>query len=202
MDSKMQTSLLLILGSIVMFAAYMFIYPATPADSTQQQVRDLMADATIAKIGILLGYGGAIAIMLGLWNVSRSMLMAGGAGSSYANITFILLVALIAVMVTRTLIQFAVTGASGMPAGVLLVSVENALGVAMPLAMGIALGVLGLGIYFAKSFHVGVGAIAVIAGIINVVRPFVDNDSINFAGLVGLAVLALALGISRMRASA
>ena len=91
-----------------------------------------------------------------------------------------------------------------MTSGLLLFNIENAMASTTPLVMGVAMTLLGLGIYFAKNFHVGVGAIAIIAGVINIVRPFADNNNLDLAGLVGFGILALALalGISRMRASA
>lgn len=202
MDSKMQTSLLLILGTVVMFGAFFFIYPARPDELAREQTLNLMTDTTLAKAGIVLGYGGAVAMMVGLWVVSRTMLMAGGAGASYGNIAFVLFIALVASMIARACIELGVTGASGMTSGLLLFNIENAMASTTPLVMGVAMTLLGLGIYFAKNFHVGVGAIAIIAGVINIVRPFADNNNLDLAGLVGFGILALAVGISKIRASA
>jgi len=202
MDSKMQTSLLLILGTISMFVAFFFLYPADPNELAREQTLDLMTDTTLAKAGIVIGYGGAAAMLVGLWNVSRNMMMAGGAGASYGNIAFVLFIAAIAAMLTRACLELSVTGASVMASGLLLVTMENGLASTTPIVLGIAMTLLGLGIYFAKNFHVGVGAIGIIAGLINIVRPFADNDNLNLVGLVGFGILALAVGISKLRASA
>jgi hypothetical protein len=198
----MQTSLFLILGTVVMFAAFFFIYPARPDELARHQTLDLMTDTTLAKAGIVLGYGGAVAMIVGLLGVSRTMFMAGGSGASYGNIAFVLFVALVASMIARACIELGVTGASTMASGLLLSNVENAMASTTPLVMGVAMTLLGLGIYFAKNFHVGVGGIAIIAGVINIVRPFADNNNLDLAGLVGFGILALAVGISKMRASA
>jgi hypothetical protein len=185
-----------------MFAAFFFIYPTRPVELAREQTLNLMTDTTLAKAGIVLGYGGVVAMIVGLLGVSRTMFMKGGAGASYGNIAFVLFVALVASMIARACIELGVTGAPDLTSGLLLLNIENAMASTTPLVMGVAMTLLGLGIYFAKNFHVGVGAIAIIAGVINIVRPFADNNGLDLAGLVGFGILALTVGISKMRASA
>ena len=70
MESKMQTSLLLIIGPIVALVGWMFIYPAGEGVATTDAA-DLMADPGLSKVGMLLGFGGMAALFIGLLNVSR-----------------------------------------------------------------------------------------------------------------------------------
>ena len=201
MDSKMQTSLLLILGTIALFGGYLLLYPADPSELARQQVLALIADPTTAKVAIVVGYGGALAMIIGLWTVSRTMFMAGGAGAPYANIAFVLLIAATAGMAMRACMALSITGASTMSSGLLLFNIEEALAVGTPLVLGPALILLGLGIYFAKNFHIGVAAIVVVAGLISTVRPFLGIDVLELVGLVGFGIASLAIGISRFRAA-
>ena len=94
MGSKMQTGLLLIIGTIVAAVGWFAIYPAEGTGAAADQAADLMADPNIAKVGLLMGYGGMIAVFIGLLNIARGMATAGGGGSSYANIATILIMAI------------------------------------------------------------------------------------------------------------
>ena len=84
MGSKMQTGLLLILGTIVSFIGWMFIYPVDGgADATSaENAADLMADPGLGKLGIMMGFGGMFAIFIGFLNIARKMASGNGPGSS------------------------------------------------------------------------------------------------------------------------
>ena len=66
MGSKMQTGLLLILGTIVAIVGWMAIYPGGggPDTTAAENAADLMADPTLAKLGVLMGFGGMVPCLL------------------------------------------------------------------------------------------------------------------------------------------
>ena len=89
MGSKMQTGLLLILGTIVSLVGWMAIYPGDDS-ATAESAAKLMADPTLAKLGMLMGFGGMGAVFIGFLNISRKMAAGDGAGASYAKVSAIL----------------------------------------------------------------------------------------------------------------
>ena len=81
MGSKMQTGLLLILGTVVSLVGWMAIYPGDDS-ATAESAAALMADPTLAKLGMLMGFGGMGALFIGFLNISRKMAAGDGAGST------------------------------------------------------------------------------------------------------------------------
>ena len=131
-----------------------------------------MADPDMAKVGILLGFGGMIAVFIGLFNITRGMAMAGGKGSSYANIAFVLTVALIAGSIVAAGLELGTTEATSAAGGATLVGVSIALSSSFQIATGLTLILLGLGIVLDKKFHVIVAAITIIAGGLMLISSF------------------------------
>ena len=114
MGSKMQTSLLLIIGTVVSLVGWMFIYPVDggPDSTAADNAADIMADPGLAKLGMLMGFGGMGGVFIGLLNISRKMAAGDGAGSSYANISAILAVGLVVMGVFTIGIEWAAAEAS------------------------------------------------------------------------------------------
>ena len=190
----MQTGLLLVLGVIVSAIGWFGLYPADGTASAAEQAKDIMADADVAKIGIVLGYGGVGAVLIGLFNIARGMAAAGGKGSSYGNIVFILSVVLIAGLVTAAGLELGTTEATSAAGGVTLMSISVALGSSFQIVFGLTLALLGIGIVLEKNFHIVVGAMALIAGGLMIVGSVVDVDGLNIGGWILMMLTALALG--------
>jgi|GEM_PF-1535861 len=208
MDSKMQTGLLLVLGAISSAVGWIVIYPATGTGGAQGMAKDIMADPGLAQVGILLGYGGMIAVVLGLINISRKILLAGGAGSSYANISAFINMALIPLMLVGVGLELGVAQAASAQGGVALMEVAKAIGDPMSIPMGVALVLLAVGIAREKTFHVAVAAFAVLVGVILAIGVpgllfEVGSDLaevFQIAGWMGFMLTALILGVLKLRA--
>lgn len=193
MESRIQTTLLLVLGTITAFLGWFFIYPADESGAVEDAAA-IMADPNLAKIGILMGFGGMIAAFIGLVNMTRSMAMAGGAGSPYANIAAVLLVAMIAVMLVATGLELGTAEATSAAGGATLMGISLALGGGLQLALGVGLIFLGLGIVLNKNLHIIGGAVPVIAGVAMLIAAFVDLEAFELIAWLGFMVGNLVLG--------
>ena len=198
MGSKMQTGLLLILGTIVSLVGWMAIYPGD-ASVTAESAEKLMADPTLAKWGMLMGFGGMGAVFIGFLNISRKMAAGDGAGSSYANISAIMAMTLIVMMAIGISIEWAVTEASDAREGTRLMLHSAALETPFNLAGGLLLVLLGIGIILEKNFHIIIGGLAVIAGAGFLLGNVNAVDVAGFAGWIGMMLVALALGVQTLR---
>jgi hypothetical protein len=205
----MQTGLLLVLGAISMAVGWIGVYPADPSDGIADQAKSLMADSGLATLGILMGFGGMIAVFIGLVNISRKMLMAGGPGSAYANITTLLSMAIIAIMIMGLGTELAVANGTSAAAGATMLGLSNAVGAGAAIPMGIALVLLGVAIYLEKNFHIAAAALATVAGILLVIgvpdlvaeRGSDASDMLQLVGWIGFMLNGLVLGVLRLRAA-
>jgi len=200
MGSSMQTGLLLVLGTIVSFVGWFGFYPDDAQTGAVERAQAIMADASTAKVGILLGYGGMLAVFIGVLNITRRMAMAGGAGSFYGNVATVLGMAMVAGLVMNLGLEYGIAEATSAAGGVTLAGVSLAMEGAFQLAMGVLVLMLGAGIALAKNFHVGAAALAVIAGGILLLGSFVDADTLGFAGWIGFMLTNLVLGGLSIRA--
>ena len=198
MGSKMQTGLLLILGTIVSLVGWMAIYPGDDS-ATAESAAKLMADPTLAKLGMLMGFGGMGALFIGFLNISRKMAAGDGAGSSYANISAIMAMILIVMMAMGISIEWAVTEASDATEGARLMLHSVALETPVSLAGGLLLVLLGIGIILEKNFHIIIGGLAIIAGAGFLLGNVNAVDVAGFAGWIGMMLVALALGVQTLR---
>ena len=153
MGSKMQTGLLLILGPIVALVGWIAIYPGDDNADAASAVA-LMADPTLAKLGMLMGFGGMGALFIGFLNISRKMAAGDGAGSSYANISAIMAMTLVVMMAIGISIEWAVTEASDATQGASLMLHSAALVPPFSLVGWLLLVLLGIGIILEKIFHI------------------------------------------------
>ena len=65
MGSKMQTGLLLVIGTILAGIGWMALYPGDPSDGAAATAQAILDDPTMSKIALLMGYGGIIAVATG-----------------------------------------------------------------------------------------------------------------------------------------
>ena len=198
MGSKMQTGLLLILGTVVSLVGWMAIYPGDDS-ATAESAAALMADPTLAKLGMLMGFGGMGAVFIGFLNISRKMAAGDGAGSSYANISAIMAMILIVMMAMGISIEWAVTEASDATEGTRLMLHSAALETPFSLVGGLLLVLLGIGIILEKNFHIIIGGLAIIAGAGFLLGNVNAVDVAGFAGWIGMMLVALALGVQTLR---
>ena len=198
MGSKMQTGLLLILGIIVALVGWMAIYPGDDS-ATPESAAKLMADPTLAKLGMLMGFGGMGALFIGFLNISRKMAAGDGAGSSYANISAIMAMTLVVMMAIGLSIEWAVTEASDATEGTSLMLHSAALETPFSLVGGLLLVLLGIGIILEKNFHIIIGGLAIIAGAGFLLGNVNAVDVAGFAGWIGMMLVALALGVQTLR---
>ena len=201
MGSKMQTGLLLILGTIVSLVGWMAIYPAGegPDTTAAENAAALMADPTLAKLGMLMGFGGMGAVFIGFLNISRKMAAGDGAGSSYANISAIMAMTLVVMMAIGISIEWAVTEASDATEGARLMLHSGALETSFNLAGGLLMVLLGIGIILEKNFHIIIGGLAVVAGACFLLGNVDAVDFVGFFGFIGMMLLALGLGVQTLR---
>ena len=199
MGSTMQTGLLLVLGTIVAAIGWIGLYPADGTESAAEQTKKIMAAPDIAKIGILFGYGGMAAVFIGLFNIARGMAAAGGKGSSYANIAFVLTVAMLTGLMISAGLELDITEATSAAAGATLMGVSIALGSSFQIVFGLTLVLLGIGIVLDKNLHIVAAVITIIAGGLLLIGSFVEADALDFAGWIGFMLAGLALGVLTIR---
>ena len=201
MGSKMQTGLLLILGTVVSLVGWMAIYPAGggPDTTAAENAAALMADPILAKLGMLMGFGGMGAVFIGFLNISRKMAAGDGAGSSYANISAIMAMTLVVMMAIGISIEWAVTEASDATEGARLMLHSGALETSFNLAGGLLMVLLGIGIILEKNFHIIIGGLAVVAGACFLLGNVDAVDFVGFFGFIGMMLLALGLGVQTLR---
>ena len=194
MGSQTQTGLLLILGSIVSVIGWLVFYPVSPSDSIAEQASGLLADPDMAQVGVLMGFGGMIALFMGLINIGRSMSTGSGKGGSYAGVATILLMALIAVMMIGTGLELGTTEATSPAGAATLMGVANAIYSGFEIAFGLAMISLGIGIALDKNFHIIIAALAIVSGATFGSSGFVDVDPMSMIGWMGFNLTAIAMG--------
>ena len=194
MGSQTQTGLLLILGAIVSLIGWMVFYPVSPSDSIADQASGLLADPEMGQVGVLMGFGGMIALFIGLIHIGRGMSAGGGKGASYAGITTILLMALIAVMMIGTGLELGTTEATSPAGAATLMGVANAIYSGFEIAFGLAMIFLGIGIALDKNFNIIISALAIISGAAFGLSGFVDVDAMSMIGWMGFNLTAIVMG--------
>ena len=199
MKLKMQTGLLLILGTIVSLVGWMAIYPGGDSPTAETAAK-LMADPILAKLGMLMGFGGMGAVFIGFLNISRKMAAGDGAGSSYANISAIMAMTLVVMMAIGISIEWAVTEASDATEGTRLMLHSAALETPFSLAGGLLMVLLGIGIILEKNFHIIIGGLTVVAGAGFLLGNVDALGVAGFIGWIGMMLVALGLGIQTLRA--
>jgi len=199
MRSKTQTGLLLVLGTIALIIGWMGLYPADGTESAAVQAKKIMADPTIAKVAVLLGYGGMTAVLMGMFNITRGMVTAAGKGSSYANIVFILVAALISASIIALGLELGVTETTSVATGEILMSISIALASSIQITLGLTLALLGIGIALDKNLHIAVGVLAILTGAAFLISSFVDGVALDFVGWIGFMITSLVLGILTIR---
>lgn len=200
MGSKMQTGLFLIIGTVVSLIGWMFIYPGGggPDSTAAENAASLMADPGLAKLGMMMGFGGMGCVFIGLLNISRRMAAGDGAGASYANICAILALALVIMGIFTIGIEWAVTETSSAVTGTALMEISMSGNTSFGLTMGLLLLLLGVGIILEKNFHIIIGGLAVLAGAISI-SSIADFPLGGFLGWIGMMLVALGLGVQTLR---
>jgi len=140
-----------------------------------------------------------VAVFIGLFNITRGMAAAGGKGSSYANIAFVLCVALIAGLITSAGLELGTTEATSAAGGVTLMGVAVALGSSFQIVLGLTMVLIGIGIVFDKNLHIVVAAMAIITGGILLIASCVEIDSLGLAGWIGFVLTGLVLDALTLR---
>ncbi len=64
---------LLILGVIVQVVGWVAFYPADPSDATSVQANAIRGDEAMARIGLIMGFGGMLVMLAASVNVARSI---------------------------------------------------------------------------------------------------------------------------------
>ena len=202
MELKMQTSLFLILGAIVSMVGWMFIYPADGdgSASAADNAAALMGNPGLAKVGMLLGFGGMGAMMMGFLNIARKMAARTGLGAAFANVSGVFSLALIIVMTFLVGVEWAVVEASSAEIGTALMQISSASETAFMLSCGLLLLTLGIGIIVEKNYHVIIGGVAAIVGVsflISIVGGAAGQ--LGFIGWIGMLIVGIALGVQTLR---
>jgi hypothetical protein len=163
-----------------------------------------MADPDLSKAALILGFGGMIAIFIGLINISRKMLMAGGAGSSYANIATFMFMAVVPMLFLGAAVELSVADATKTMTASTVMMLGTAVGNGIAIPVGAGVFLLGIGVALAKNFHVGAAALLVISGAaLAISSPSLILGADNLAemvGFMGLFLTSIVLGVLRLRA--
>ena len=202
MELKMQTSLFCILGAIVSMVGWMFIYPASGDGSATAATNaaDLMADPGLAKVGMLMGFGGMIALMMGFLNIARKMAAGTGLGSAFANVSGVFSLGLIIVMTLLLGVEWAAVEASSAEIGTALMQISTASETTFMVSMGLVLSTLGIGIIIEKNYHVIIGGFTAIVGVTFLISMVGGGAGIlGFIGWIGMLLVRIALGVQTLR---
>ena len=202
MELKMQTSLFLILGTIVSMVGWMFIYPADGdgSASAADNAAALVGDPGLARVGMLLGFGGMGAMMMGFLNIARKMAAGTGLGAAFANVSGVFSLALIIIMTLLVGIEWAVVEASSAEIGTALMQISAASETSFMVCVGLLLLTLGIGIIVEKNYHVIIGGAAAIVGV-SFLISIVGGAAglLGFIGWIGMLLTAIALGVQTLR---
>ena len=202
MELKMQTSLFLILGAIVSMVGWMFIYPGNGdgSASAADNAAALMGDPGLAKVGMLLGFGGMGAMMMGFLNIARKMAAGTGLGSAFANVSGVFSLALIIVMTLLLGVEWAAVEASSAEMGTALMQISKASETTFVVSMGLVLLTLGIGIIVEKNYHVIIGGFAVIVGATFLISMVGGGAGIlGFISWIGMLIVGIAIGVQTLR---
>ena len=202
MELRMQTSLFLILGAIVSMVGWMLIYPASGDGSATaaENAADLMGDPGLAKVGMLMGFGGMGAMMMGLLNIARKMAAGTGLGAAFANVSGVFSLGLIIVMTFMLGIEWAAAEASSLELGTALMQISSAGNTTFMVSCGLVLLTLGVAIIVEKNYHVIIGGAATISGVAFLISlSGVAVDMLGFIGWIAMTLTGIALGVQTLR---
>ena len=203
MGSKLQTGLLLTLGPIVSLIGWMGLYPAGNESETVVMAQKIMDDPVMAQMGITLGYGGMIALAMGLFFTSRGIATGDGSGRSYTNISQVLFVTIIPIMLMSAGFEFANTEAATIAEGALMQNLALATSSSFGLAVGLGVLLLGVAIVLEKIQHIIVGIALSLVGIILPISSLIgeNGDVLQMVGWMGYMAVGLILGVLTIRDS-
>ena len=199
---KMQTSMFLILGSLVSFLGWFFIYPGGdgPDATAAENAANLMANPGAAKVGMLMGFGGMGAMFMGFLNISRNMASGNGPGSSFGNVSGVFALALIIVGVFMIGIEWGAAEASSAETATSLMEISKVSETSFFLACGFLLLLIGIGIILEKNYHVIIGGFSAIAGVsFLAANAGGDLGMLGFIGWIGMLLVGIALGVQTLR---
>ncbi len=207
--SKAHNGWLLILGLILQLSGWIGVYPADPSTATHVQSAALRGDETMAAIGLLMGFGGMIATLIGLINVTRGMASVGGQGSAYAGVSATLLGLVAAAALISAGFELSVIEAPSDASAAGMMGNSLAIGSAMMIGLGIATLLLGIAIMLGKNLNVlgknlyiVVGVITIVAAVGLAVMPFTERDSlVPMLAYFGWIIATLGLGIHSVKSA-
>ena len=200
--SKAHNGWLLIVGVISQIVGWIAFYPADPAKETSVQAAALRADETMAYVGLIMGFGGMIAMLFALMNVAKNVQTAGGQGSSYAGVAAFLFSLIAAAALVCTGLEFSVIGASSDAGAVTLMGTSLSIGNAMILGVGLATLLLGTSILLTKNGYLVVGGFAILVGIVMLIAPFFGQDTpITGLGFAGWGIASIGIGVHSIKSS-
>jgi len=200
--SKVHNGWLIIVGVISQIIGWVVFYPANPADENSVQAAAIRGDETMAYVGLIMGFGGMIAMLYALRNVALSMEADGGKGSSYAGAAgFVFLLAAAGALVC-TGFEFSVHAASSNMSAAMLMGNSLAVANGIILGIGTANVLLGIAILVTKKVYPVVGALAILVGIAMLLTPFLGQDSmIGGIGWLGWAITSIGIGFHSIRSA-
>jgi hypothetical protein len=185
---------LLILGVIVQMVGWIAFYPADPTDATSVQANALRGDEAMARVGLVMGFGGMIAMVAALVNVARSI------QSTYAShAAFIFGLAAAGALVSAGL-EFSVVDAPSDASAASLMGNSLAIGTMMFLGLGVANVLLGIAILLTKQIYLVIGAFVVLIGIAMVLMPFLGQASpVAAIAFLGWCLVSIGIGFHSIR---
>jgi len=185
---------LLILGVIVQTVGWIAFYPADPADATSVQVNAIRGDETMARIGLIMGFGGMLAMLAASVNVARSI------QSTYASHSAFIFALVAAAVLVATGIEFSVVDAPSDASAASLMGNSLAIANGICLGLGVAFVLLGIAILLTKQIYLVIGALAVLVGIAMVLTPFFGQDSpVAGVAFLGWWIVSIGIGFHSIR---
>jgi hypothetical protein len=185
---------LLIVGVIVQMVGWIAFYPANPSDATSVQAEALRGDEAMARVGLIMGFAGMIAMVAASVNIARSI------QSTYASHAAFIFTLVAAAALVSTGLEFGVVDAPSDASAASLMGNSLAIGNGMFLAIGVANALLGIAILLTKQIYLVIGALAVVAGIAMVLMPFLGQDSpVAAIAFLGWMIVSIGIGFHSIR---
>ena len=200
MNTRSLTGWLLVIGPILTFVVLAGLYSALIGDGDPgpAAVADLMKNTQLSLIVTALGSVVFVATFIGMALLANSMNAEGQAGSAYAAVAGVIFAGLAAIGIVAT----GMNAATIEVAAAIMDLVGNGMFSGLFFYWAIGNILIGSTILIQKRFHIAVGCLFVVVGILMILASVVDAEIPDAVGLiiwVGVELVAVVAGVFVLR---
>ena len=206
MNTRSLTGWLLVIGPILTFVVLAGLYSALIGDGDPgpAAVADLMKNTQLSLIVTSLGSVVFVATFIGMALLANSMNAEGQAGSAYAAVAGVIFAGLAAIGIVATGMNAATieVAATSVESAAIMELVGNGMFSGLFFYWAIGNILIGSTILIQKRFHIAVGWLFVVVGILMIFGSVVDAEIPDAVGLiiwVGVELVAVVAGVFVLR---